>query len=418
MAKSKDAFRTISEVAEWLETPAHVLRFWESKFTQVKPVKRAGGRRYYRPADMRLLGGIKKLLHDDGLTIKGAQKLLREHGVKHVAELSQPLEEDLLEEAGLLEAAFEPDAQPEPVVDEPATVLSFPNRTEQAAPENVAAPDPVEIPAEAPTQETAAFAEPTAQAETPLPVEAAKDSPEEPTIEPEPEPEPEPESQASAPETSSDAPAFGSDALPAFMRRTPTAQVEDAPKQPQMQETPSGEPEPEAEPAPTAEKAPSKLTIDPVARLQPVETSVDDAQEPAADVPLETAQDDAASESQPPAPALPAEEPAQQVETPAAPMFTHRTRLAETTEPVDASASDQNEDAPAPVQPEEPAPAPAPAIDLPSVAKIAPELASYTAKPGVLAALPGARGISPELADQLSEHLAELRSLRDRMQSH
>ena len=62
--KSPDAFRTISEVAEWLDTPAHVLRFWESKFTQVKPVKRAGGRRYYRPADMELIGGIKRLLQE------------------------------------------------------------------------------------------------------------------------------------------------------------------------------------------------------------------------------------------------------------------------------------------------------------------------------------------------------------------
>lgn len=89
MEKSREAFRTISEVAEWLETPAHVLRFWESKFTQVKPLKRAGGRRYYRPADMLLLGGIKRLLHEDGLTIKGVQKILREQGVRHVAALSQ-----------------------------------------------------------------------------------------------------------------------------------------------------------------------------------------------------------------------------------------------------------------------------------------------------------------------------------------
>jgi len=92
--KSADAFRTISEVADWLDRPAHVLRFWESKFTQVKPVKRAGGRRYYRPEDMRLLGGIKKLLHDDGMTIKGAQKVLREQGVRYVSALSQPLDED------------------------------------------------------------------------------------------------------------------------------------------------------------------------------------------------------------------------------------------------------------------------------------------------------------------------------------
>lgn len=97
MAKSKDAFRTIREVSEWLDTPAHVLRFWESKFTQVKPVKRAGGRRYYRPADMLLLGGIKKLLHDDGMTIRGVQKMLREQGVKHVAALSQELEGETVE---------------------------------------------------------------------------------------------------------------------------------------------------------------------------------------------------------------------------------------------------------------------------------------------------------------------------------
>ena len=91
MAKAKDAFRTISEVAEWLDTPTHVLRFWESKFTQIKPVKGAGGRRYYRPADMELLGGIKQLLHEDGLTIKGTQKLLREKGAKHVATLGASL---------------------------------------------------------------------------------------------------------------------------------------------------------------------------------------------------------------------------------------------------------------------------------------------------------------------------------------
>lgn len=92
MNKSPDAFRTISEVADWLGTPAHVLRFWESRFSQVKPVKRAGGRRYYRPSDMVLLGGIKKLLHDDGMTIRGVQKLLREHGVRYVASMSPQID--------------------------------------------------------------------------------------------------------------------------------------------------------------------------------------------------------------------------------------------------------------------------------------------------------------------------------------
>ncbi len=88
MDKSPDAFRTISEVAEVLETPAHVLRFWESRFPQIKPVKRAGGRRYYRPSDVALLAGIKRLLHDEGLTIRGVQKILRDQGARHVAGLS------------------------------------------------------------------------------------------------------------------------------------------------------------------------------------------------------------------------------------------------------------------------------------------------------------------------------------------
>lgn len=86
--KSPDAFRTISEVADWLGVQAHVLRFWESKFPQVKPVKRAGGRRYYRPADMELIGGIKTLLHDQGVTIKDVQKILKEEGVAHVSSFS------------------------------------------------------------------------------------------------------------------------------------------------------------------------------------------------------------------------------------------------------------------------------------------------------------------------------------------
>ncbi len=88
MDKSPDAFRTISEVAEHLETPAHVLRFWESRFPQIRPVKRAGGRRYYRPSDVSLLTGIKRLLHEEGMTIRGVQKILREQGVRHVSGLS------------------------------------------------------------------------------------------------------------------------------------------------------------------------------------------------------------------------------------------------------------------------------------------------------------------------------------------
>ena len=94
MTKSADAFRTISEVAEWLDTETHVLRFWESKFSQIKPVKRAGGRRYYRPKDMLIIGGIKKLLHEDGLTIKGTQRIIKDKGLSYVSNLSKPLVTD------------------------------------------------------------------------------------------------------------------------------------------------------------------------------------------------------------------------------------------------------------------------------------------------------------------------------------
>ena len=80
--KSAAAFRTISEVATDLEVPQHVLRFWETKFSQVRPMKRGGGRRYYRPEDVDLLRSIRGLLYDDGYTIKGVQKLLREGGLK------------------------------------------------------------------------------------------------------------------------------------------------------------------------------------------------------------------------------------------------------------------------------------------------------------------------------------------------
>src|SRR5205807_494733 len=79
-AKSPEAFRTISEVSNELDVPQHVLRFWESRFVQIRPVKRAGGRRYYRPEDVDLLRGIRVLLYADGFTIRGVQKILRERG--------------------------------------------------------------------------------------------------------------------------------------------------------------------------------------------------------------------------------------------------------------------------------------------------------------------------------------------------
>jgi DNA-binding transcriptional MerR regulator len=85
--KAPDAFRTISEVADDLDIPQHVLRFWETRFPQIKPMKRSGGRRYYRPDDVDLLRGIRRLLYGEGYTIRGVQRILKEHGVKSVQAL-------------------------------------------------------------------------------------------------------------------------------------------------------------------------------------------------------------------------------------------------------------------------------------------------------------------------------------------
>jgi DNA-binding transcriptional MerR regulator len=82
--KAPDAFRTISEAAEELDLPQHVLRFWETRFPQIKPLKRGGGRRYYRPDDLEFLRGLKALLHEERYTIKGVQKIIKEQGVKSI----------------------------------------------------------------------------------------------------------------------------------------------------------------------------------------------------------------------------------------------------------------------------------------------------------------------------------------------
>jgi DNA-binding transcriptional MerR regulator len=87
MEKGADAFRTISEVAEELDLPQHVLRFWETRFAQIKPLKRGGGRRYYRPDDVELLRAIRRLLYGEGYTIKGVQRLLRESGARAVVQM-------------------------------------------------------------------------------------------------------------------------------------------------------------------------------------------------------------------------------------------------------------------------------------------------------------------------------------------
>ncbi len=91
MDKDADAFRTISEVAEELDLPQHVLRFWETRFTQIKPLKRGGGRRYYRPDDVDLVRAIKHLLYGEGYTIKGVQRILKEQGVRALVAMARAM---------------------------------------------------------------------------------------------------------------------------------------------------------------------------------------------------------------------------------------------------------------------------------------------------------------------------------------
>jgi DNA-binding transcriptional MerR regulator len=103
MEKSPEAYRTIREVADSLDLPQHVLRFWETRFPQIRPLKRAGGRRYYRPDDIERLRLIKRLLYDEGYTIKGVQKLFKEQGVQALAAVALPLREPSTEAASAVE---------------------------------------------------------------------------------------------------------------------------------------------------------------------------------------------------------------------------------------------------------------------------------------------------------------------------
>jgi DNA-binding transcriptional MerR regulator len=129
--KAPEAFRTISEVADELEVPKHVLRFWEAKFAQLKPMKRGGGRRYYRPEDVALLRGIRFLLYNDGYTIRGVQKILREHGPRFVMDSRRMAEED--EQEGAMSQPHEiPDIAAEAAQSGIATIVREP--TERGLP--------------------------------------------------------------------------------------------------------------------------------------------------------------------------------------------------------------------------------------------------------------------------------------------
>ena len=110
MEKAPDAFRTISEVAAELNVPQHVLRFWESRFREIKPMKRGGGRRYYRPDDVSLLRGIRHLLYGEGYTIRGVQRIIREQGVKFVQAAGHPVRHAQTDGDELIEEVDAPDS--------------------------------------------------------------------------------------------------------------------------------------------------------------------------------------------------------------------------------------------------------------------------------------------------------------------
>lgn len=133
--KAADAFRTISEAADEIGVPQHVLRHWEEVFGQIRPMRRAGGRRYYRPQDLDILRGVKSLLYEQGYTTKGVQKIFKESGAKFVSELGKaagsgaplelrPLEEELLSPADMIGPEDAPDEQSAELDDEPLELTS------------------------------------------------------------------------------------------------------------------------------------------------------------------------------------------------------------------------------------------------------------------------------------------------------
>ncbi|WP_390914940.1 MerR family transcriptional regulator [Pseudosulfitobacter sp. SM2401] len=434
MSKSADAFRTISEVADWLGVHAHVLRFWESKFTQIKPVKRAGGRRYYRPVDMLLLGGIQKLLHEDGLTIKGVQKILREKGMAHVSALSKGLDDmdaDGPKTTGSDEtsrASVTPIASPnmdKPAPEAPsamdvpqadpdeANVVNFmsgdtsdmsdddktqaaqrPSFTEDAVvmPDpKPAAPDVVE-----PTPPQPA-APPLDDIQTPEPVQA----------EPEPQTETLPEPSDPVPEAPKNETAQA-DLTPAPqpVDAEPEGQTvsEEAPE-PVVQNTVEVEPEVEvaaldldAAEEPEAEPEPEPETI-PVFMSASAKTAAEDEPQVAeqADEHVESTDDDA-----PAAPVLPS--------------FLHRRAPEvdlvpdapepEAAEPVEAASSDAPQATSA--EPDTPKPQ---IIDVPET----PDEASFDAAPKLLSTLSKTKTLSAAQAKDITPLLAQLVGLRDRM---
>jgi len=458
MSKSPDAFRTISEVAEWLGVQAHVLRFWESKFAQVKPVKRAGGRRYYRPADMLLLGGLKQLLHEDGLTIKGAQKLLREKGVPHVSDMSQPLDDLTTAEIEGKAAEAEADVMPEaPQLD---LSVSLPTETAETEisppPEAFASGDvmreldsaaeprdetaepaaPPEPPDTLPTQEAMPTQEAISEPADAAPVEdsalvSSEDAPEQTEAPPpvaEQEPETVTETEGAASQDVEDAmpsePVAAEDAddappLPSFRARprpAPQTPKPDAP--PQAVETGAEEPS-----APVPDPA-DPVSLDAEATEPEIATASENSESAdvsetnesasASDEDIENAELRDAPEAVVEHPEAALVEDAQPQEAPSEPALSEDTPAivdaADTAASADIEETEEIEEAAA-----EPAPAPKPRIiEVDPV----PDYTAFDVEPAALAALQHVTHLTPEQAHQIKPLLARLTRLHASMARH
>ena len=186
MEKAPDAFRTISEVADEIDVPQHVLRFWESRFPQIRPMKRGGGRRYYRPDDVDLLRGVRHLLYGEGYTIRGVQRILREQGVGFVqtiwsaeAEAPPPDQDDVAEE----EAAQEEIAEEKPMTRAGPNLFGIGTPRAQApvAPERreptIVPPISLELPTREPSPRETSSREPVAHEQSSPPVQPSSAPP-------------------------------------------------------------------------------------------------------------------------------------------------------------------------------------------------------------------------------------------------
>lgn len=426
MSKSPDAFRTISEVAEWLDTPAHVLRFWESKFTQVKPVKRAGGRRYYRPADMELLGGIKRLLHDDGMTIKGVQKILREQGVRHVSALADlpdgEIRHDPVAEAPFAEMAEPADVvvpfappDPEPDLIPPSLPLPEPAQSAPKDPADVTAltaPSPDQA---APVAEDVESIADTADPQPPNSADkSAAPAESDPVPDSDPIPEPEPEDWT---------PALDDAPEPDAPEAEAEAEV-DEPAAPLVDECTAVPPEPEPDAQdPVATTAPDPAPESPAMTPPDPEPAFDEApQEPVADQSGPESEIVAERGSVPgdiPEPETVDTAPEDAPENPANETQTPQPTDGFAADPIDSPVpgflqnplNDPQSEDDTPTEPS----APDPVIEAPGMIPDLPDLEAIEPREGVLSLLTRVIALSPEQAQLLEPRFDQLRQLQDRL---